>query len=70
MINTFFAFMGKLITGQIPLLLAVTVIMGAALGALLGEKIHGRTPTPVLRYLYAAVVGIVALRVWISLLWS
>jgi len=70
MINTFSGFMGKLVTGQIPLILAVTVILGAALGALLGEKIHGRTPTYVLRYLYAAVVGIVALRVWISLLWT
>ena len=68
MINTFFGFMGKLVTGQIPLFLASAVILGSGLGALLGEKIHGRTPPHILRYLYAATVACIALRIWLSLL--
>jgi len=68
MINTFFGFMGKLVTGQIPLLLAVAVVVGSTLGALLGEKIHSHTPTHILRYLYAGTVGCIALRVWLTLL--
>jgi len=68
MIDTFIGFLENLITVQILLLLAAAVIVGSAVGAVLGEKIHGRTPTHVLRYLYAGTVGCIALRVWLSLL--
>ena len=70
MMNTSFGFLGKLVTGQIPLLLTTLVVSGAMVGALLGEFVHRRVPTRVLRHIYAAMVAIIALRVWITLLFS
>ncbi|MCZ6622985.1 MAG: sulfite exporter TauE/SafE family protein [Deltaproteobacteria bacterium] len=67
-LTTFSGFLGKLITGQIPFLMALPVVLGACLGALGGEWSHGRVSPEGLRYIYAAVIGTVALRVWITLL--
>ena len=67
-LTTFSGFVGKLITGQIPFLLTLPVVLGACLGALVGEWSHGRVSPRALRYVYAAVIGTVALRVWITLL--
>jgi uncharacterized membrane protein YfcA len=69
-LNGFSGFLGKLITGQVPLLATIVVIVGASLGAVIGEKSHTRASTTILRYAYAGIITIVALRVWISLLWS
>jgi uncharacterized protein len=68
--NSLAGFVGKLVSGQIPLLPALAVIIGASLGALAGEKFHSKVSPRVLRYVYCAVVAIVALRVWITLLCS
>ncbi|MBI2088176.1 MAG: sulfite exporter TauE/SafE family protein [Deltaproteobacteria bacterium] len=68
MVNTLSGFLGKLLTGQISLLLSLIVISGAALGALAGERTHGFFSPRALRYLYAGMVGIIMVRVWISLL--
>lgn len=68
MVNTLSGFLGKLLTGQIPLLLSLTVIIGATFGALAGERIHGSFSPRALRYLYAGMVGVIMVRVWISLL--
>jgi uncharacterized membrane protein YfcA len=67
-VSTFSGFLGKLFTGQIPFLMALAVVVGAVLGALGGESAHGRASPRVLRYTYAAVIGLVALRIWITLL--
>jgi len=67
-VNGFFGFLGKLVTGQIPLLMTFAIIAGASLGALAGEKCHNRVSPKVLRYAYAGIIAIVALRVWITLL--
>ncbi len=69
-LNSFLGFLGKLLTGQIPFLMTVAVIIGASVGAIAGEKSHSRVSPRVLRYVYSAIVGIVALRVWITLLVS
>jgi len=69
-LNGFAGFMGKLITGQVPLLLTVAVLIGAGLGAFAGEKCHGRVSPAVLRYAYAGVIAVVAIRIWSTLLGS
>ena len=68
MMNTCSGFLGKLATGQIPWLIATAVVIGAGIGALVGEKIHRRLPTPILRYVYSAMVGLIAARIWLSIL--
>jgi uncharacterized membrane protein YfcA len=68
MMNTSSGFLGKLITGQIPFVLAGTVVIGAAGGALIGEKLHGKLSPQTLRQIYAGLVGLIALRVWMSIL--
>lgn len=69
-LNGFSGFVGKLITGQVPLLMTAVVILGASLGAVVGEKSHTRASPKILRYAYAGIIAIVALQVWISLLSS
>jgi uncharacterized membrane protein YfcA len=69
-LNGFSGFVGKLITGQVPFLMTVIVILGASLGAILGERSHSQASPKILRFAYAGVIAIVAIRVWISLLWS
>lgn len=68
MMNTCSGFLGKLATGQIPWLIATVVVIGASIGALLGERVHRRLSTPILRSLYSAMVGIIAARIWLSIL--
>lgn len=67
-VNGFAGFLGKLVTGQIPLLMSTAIIAGASLGAFAGEKCHSRASPVLLRCVYAAVVVIVGLRVWLTLL--
>lgn len=68
MLNTLTGFLGKLLTGQIPFLLALTVVLGASLGALAGERSHSFLSPRALRYFYAGMVGVILLRVWLTLL--
>jgi len=68
MLNTFSGFLGKLITGQIPLVPAISVILGAGAGALAGERSHGWFSPRVLRFIYAVMVGVITLRVWLTIL--
>ena len=67
LINTAAGFLGKLVTGQIPFLLTLVVVLGAALGALAGERVHGRLSIVVLRRIYAGMVAFIALRVWLTI---
>ena len=66
--STASGFLGKLITGQIPLLSAALVVAGATLGALAGERAHRRLSSAVLRRIYAMLVALIALRVWLTIL--
>jgi uncharacterized membrane protein YfcA len=59
-----------MMSGGLFLTLTIAVMVGAILGAIAGEKIHSRASPEILRYAYAGVIAIVALRVWITLLWS
>jgi uncharacterized protein len=68
LMNTAAGFLGKLATGQIPWLVAILVVIGAGIGALVGERVHRQLPTPMLRYVYATMVGLIALRVWLTIL--
>jgi uncharacterized membrane protein YfcA len=67
LINTATGFLGKLITGQIPLI-AVVVVLGAAIGALTGEKAHRLASTRLLRVIYATMVFLVTIRVWLTIM--
>lgn len=69
-LNGFAGFTGKLITGQVPLEMTIAVLLGAGIGAIAGEKCHGRVSPQVLRYTYAGVIAIVALRIWATILAS
>ena len=68
MLATFSGFLGKFLTGQIPFLMTVAVVIGAGVGALGGEWSHGRISPRTLRYVYAGVISLVAVRIWITLL--
>jgi uncharacterized protein len=68
MMNTSSGFLGKLLTGQIPLLLASSVVIGAAIGAVIGEKLHGNISAKTLRQIYGVMVAVIAVRVWMTLL--
>jgi len=68
LLNTSAGFLAKLITGQIPLLPTTIVVIGASLGALAGEWSHRRLSPAFLRYIYASMVVIITIRVWITLL--
>ena len=66
LINTSAGFLGKLLTGQIPFLITLVVVLGAASGAIVGERAHRRLSSRVLRKIYAVLVSLIALTVWIS----
>ena len=62
------AAVGKFATGQVPLAIAGIVVVGAILGAQIGSAISARTPTRVLRWLYGALVSVIALGLWYDVL--
>lgn len=57
-------FLGKALTGHIPLWPALTVVLGSLGGAPLGSRVSRRVPVPVLRGLLAGIITLVMLRVW------
>jgi uncharacterized membrane protein YfcA len=68
LMNTTSGFLGKLITGQVPFLPATLVVAGAMLGAVTGERVHRRLSSGRLRQIYAAMVALIAVRVWLTIL--
>jgi uncharacterized membrane protein YfcA len=66
--STATGFIGKLVTGQMPLLSAAVVVFGSGLGALIGEKVHRQLSTRLLRFIYTAIVTLIAMRVWMTIL--
>jgi uncharacterized membrane protein YfcA len=47
--------------------MAVAVIVGAALGAVAGERAHRHLSTQVLRIVYAAMVLLITVRIWLTI---
>jgi len=66
LMNSATGFLGKLVTGQIPPI-AIAVIVGAAIGAIAGEKAHRRVSTQALRVVYAAMVLLITIRIWLTI---
>jgi len=61
-------FVGKLSTGQVPLLAAAAVVAGSLPGARLGAHVSLRAPVGVLRAVLGTLILLVALRVWADVL--
>jgi uncharacterized protein len=59
-------FLGKALTGQVPLWPAATVVLGSLSGAPLGGRVSRRVPVTVLRAVLAGIITLVVLRVWID----
>jgi uncharacterized membrane protein YfcA len=66
LINSTTGFLGKFATAQIPTF-AVPVILGAAVGAIAGEKASHRLSTQTLRIVYAGMVFIITIRIWLTI---
>lgn len=66
--SAFTGFIGKLVTAQIPLWPALTVLFGALTGTQLGAYVSRRAGVRVLRWILAAIIGLTALRVWVDVL--
>ena len=60
-------FLGKALTGQVPLWPAATVVLGSLSGAPLGGRVSRRVPVAVLRAVLAGIIVVVMTRVWIDL---
>lgn len=60
--------LGKLITGQVPLLPALNLALGALLGAWAGSHLSRRTAPRTLRLTLAFIIALVAMRMWYELL--
>ncbi len=61
---------GKLVTGQVMLVLASAVLSGSVLGGAAGGLCSGRIPARFLRYALASIIGGTALRICYQLLFG
>jgi uncharacterized protein len=61
-------FLGKLVTGQIPLAAAAAVVLGSVSGASIGARLSHRAPVAVLRVVLAAIIALATVRVWADVL--
>ena len=59
-------FVGKVLTDQVPLWPAATVVLGSLGGAPLGGRVSRRVPVMVLRGVLAGIIALVMLRVWLD----
>jgi uncharacterized protein len=59
-------FLGKTVTGQIPLWPAAAVVLGSLTGAPLGARVSRRAPVGVLRIVLATLIAAVTVRVWLD----
>lgn len=61
-------FLGKLSTGQVPLLFALTLVIGAMAGAQIGGHLSQRTEARTLRLALACIIAFTAVRIGYELL--
>lgn len=66
--SAFTGFIGKLVTGQVPLWPTLAVLAGASAGAEIGARVNHRTRIQGLRWLLTGIIGVVAIRVWVDVL--
>ncbi len=59
-------FVGKVLTGQVPLWPAATVVLGSLGGAPLGGRVSHRVPVGVLRGVLAGIIALVMVRIWLD----
>jgi uncharacterized membrane protein YfcA len=59
---------GKLATGQVPLLLAAALVVGAVPGARLGGQLSKQVNVKVLRWMVTAIVVISTAKIWLQAL--
>jgi uncharacterized membrane protein YfcA len=62
------AAIGKVLTGQVPLLTSGIIVIGAIVGAQAGSGLSARTSPRVLRWLYGALVSLIAAGLWFDIL--
>ena len=61
-------FVGKAATGQVPLGLSVAVLLGTIPGAQVGAALNHHLPARYLRYLFVALLVVIAVRIWLEVL--
>jgi uncharacterized membrane protein YfcA len=59
---------GKMVTGQVDWLLALGLVVGAMPGARVGAFVSRRTRTDRLVVVLGIAIGLVALRMWVGIL--
>ena len=63
-ISAMAGFVGKITTGQVPIILATALVLGALPGAQLGGYVSKRTRPVTLRAILAGVIALAAARIW------
>ncbi len=63
-ISALAGFVGKAATGQVPLILAIALVLGALPGAQIGGYVSKRTRPVMLRAILAGVIALAAARIW------
>lgn len=63
-ISAMAGFVGKIATGQVPIILAVALVLGALPGAQIGGYLSKRTRPVTLRTILAGVIALAAARIW------
>lgn len=61
-------FVGKLVTGQVPLLPTLAAVTGSLVGSAVGARLSRRVPVGLLRGVLAALIALATLRVWLDVL--
>lgn len=61
-------FLGKLLTGQVPLWPSGAVVLGSLCGARVGAMVSRQAPVALLRGALAILIGLVTVRIWIDVL--
>jgi len=60
-------FIGKAVTGQVPFLMALPLLLGAIPAARFGSIVGNRTKTRFLKWLLAAIIFVTAMKVWFDI---
>jgi uncharacterized membrane protein YfcA len=60
--------LGKVVTGQVPFLMTIALLLGVVPAARLGSYIGNKTDIRILRWLLALLIAASAVRIWMSIL--